>query len=295
MHPTLEKVLTDKPVIIDGAWGTQFQLLGLGSGESPDLWNLSHPERVLKVAKSYVGAGSQIILSNTFGLNRFTLQKAGVDADQVFELNKAGAAISRQACEGTDCLVFASMGPSGEILMMGQVTEDDLYEAFKVQAEGMAAGGADGIVIETMSCPIEASAAVRAAKTTGLPVVASMTFDSGKNKDRTMMGATPEKAAKALLAAGADILGSNCGKGIEGFIPVCQRLHDASGLPVWIKANRGLPEIVDGVATYSQTPEQFASFAPALVAAGAGFLGGCCGTDPSVIAALVEWKKNNRQ
>ena len=98
MHPTLERLLTDKPVIIDGAWGTQFQLLGLGSGESPDLWNLSHPDRVLKVAKGYVDAGSQVIISNTFGSNRYTLQKAGGDPDQVFEINKAGAAISRQAC-----------------------------------------------------------------------------------------------------------------------------------------------------------------------------------------------------
>ena len=103
MHPTLEKVLTDKPVIIDGAWGTQFQLLGLGSGESPDLWNLSHPDRVLKVAKGYVDAGSQVIISNTFGSNRNKKKKAGGDPDQVFEINKAGAAISRQACEGTDC------------------------------------------------------------------------------------------------------------------------------------------------------------------------------------------------
>lgn len=291
MHATLEQLLTDKPVITDGAWGTQLQLLGLQSGECPDLWNLLHPERVLKVAQSYVQAGSQIILSDTFGANKFTLQKAGADPEMVFELNKAGIEISRKACSGTPCKVFASIGPTGELLVMGQVTEDSLYEAFKTQADGMAAGGADGIVIETMSCPTEASIAVRAAKSTGLPVVASMTFASGKKKDRTMMGATPEKAAEALLAAGADILGSNCGLGIEGFIPICQRLHDASGLPVWIKANRGLPEVTDGVAHYAQSAEQFASYAGALVEAGAGFLGGCCGTDPTFIAALNAWKK----
>lgn len=176
--------------------------------------------------------------------------------------------------------------------MMGQVSEDQLFEAFEAQATAMAAGGADGIVIETMSCPTETSIAVRAAKTTGLPVVACMVFDSGKKKDRTMMGTTPEKAVEALLAAGADIIGSNCGKGIEGFIPICQRLHDASGLPIWIKGNRGLPEIIDSTAHYTQTAEQFAAFAPALVEAGAGFLGGCCGTEPSFIAALAQWKKS---
>lgn len=292
MHATLEQLLNDKPVILDGAWGTQLQKLGLPSGQCPDLWNLENPERVFQVAKSYVDAGSQIIISNTFGSNPFTLKKAGIGQDQVFVLNKAGVEISRRACGASRCKAFASMGPSGEILMMKQVSEQELFEGFKLQAEGMLAGGADGIVVETMSCPQEAALAVQAAKTTGLPVVACMVFDSGKNQDRTMMGATPEKAAKALLAAGADIIGSNCGKGIEGFVPICKRLADASGAPVWIKANRGLPVVVDGVASYTQTAEQFAAYAPALVEAGAGLLGGCCGTDPTFIAALAAWKKS---
>ena len=292
MHATLEQLLIDKPVILDGAWGTQLQKLGLPSGQCPDLWNLDNPEMVLKVAQSYVEAGSQVIISNTFSSNPFTLKKSGVGKEKVVELNEAGVRISRKACEGTGCKAFASIGPSGEILMMKQVSEQELYDGFKLQADGILAGGADGIVIETMSCPQEASLAVQAAKTTGLPVVACMVFDSGKNQDRTMMGATPEKAAKALLAAGADLIGSNCGKGIEGFIPICKRLADASGLPVWIKANRGLPVAIDGVATYTQTADQFAEFAPALVEAGAGLIGGCCGTDPTFIAALAAWKKS---
>jgi methionine synthase I (cobalamin-dependent) len=130
--------------------------------------------------------------------------------------------------------------------------------------------------------------AVLAAKATGLPVVACMVFDSGRNHDRTMMGTTPEQAAGSLLDAGADLLGSNCGQGIAGFVTICKRLADASGRPVWIKANAGLPEMIDGRTVYAQSPEQFAAYVPALVEAGAGFVGGCCGTSPAFIRAVKQ-------
>ena len=148
-------------------------------------------------------------------------------------------------------------------------------------------GGADGIVVETMADPAEMKLAVAAAKKTGLPVVACMVFDSGADKDRTMMGTTPEQAAEAALEAGADIVGSNCGQGVAGFVKICERLRAASGNPVWIKANAGLPEIVNGETVYSQTPEDFASYVPALVEAGAAFIGGCCGTNPDFIRAIL--------
>ena len=285
MHHLIEELLTAGVIITDGGWGTQFQEKGLPLGAAPDEWNLTDPEKVIAVAKSYVDAGSGIILTNTFGANYYTLKKSGLEA-KVAEMNRRGVELSKAAAEGTATKVFASLGPSGIILMMGEVSADELEAAFSVQAENMAAGGADGIVVETMSDPEEAAVAVRAAKKTGLPVVACMVFDSGKNLDRTMMGTTPEQAAETLLAAGADIIGSNCGKGVEGFLPICQRLADASGRKVWIKANRGLPEVRDGKTHYAQTPEQFADFAPALIEAGAGFLGGCCGTSPEFIAAL---------
>lgn len=284
MHPRIEQLLAQRPVVTDGAWGTQMQQQGLEVGACPDAWNLEHPERVEAVARSYVEAGSQIILTNTFGASRFMLAKHQL-ADRVAEINRAGVEISRRAAAGR-ALVFASMGPSGVMLMMGEVSEAELQAAFAEQAQAMAAGGADGIVLETMSDLAEARLAIQAAKATGLPVVASMTFDSGKNHDRTMMGHTPEQAAEELTAAGADVIGSNCGQGIQGFIAICQRLHAATELPIWIKANAGLPEMVQGQVSYAQKPEQFAEFVPALLEAGASFLGGCCGTSPATIRAL---------
>jgi methionine synthase I (cobalamin-dependent) len=206
-------------------------------------------------------------------------------AGRVVELNRAGAAISSRAAAGK-ALVFASVGPSGKMLMTGEVTQDTLRSAFEEQAQALAEGGADGLAVETMSDLAEAIIAVAAAKATGLPVVATMVFDSGKNKDRTMMGNTPEQAAEALAAAGADVIGANCGSGIAGYLPVCRRLRQASDKPVWIKANAGLPEIVDGKLVYQNTPQDFAALAPALIEAGASFIGGCCGTDPDFVRAL---------
>jgi len=285
MHPLLDQLLAAGPVVTDGAWGTQLQNRGLPIGACPDLWNLEHPERVEEVARAYVDAGSQVILTNTFGANRFTLQRHEV-ADRVTAINRAGAEISRRAA-GSKAAVFASMGPSGVVLMMGQVRPEALEEAFVEQAAALASSGADALVVETMSDPAEAKLAVAAAHGTGLPVVACMVFDSGKAHDRTMMGTTPEQAAEILLEAGADLVGSNCGQGIAGFVPICQRLAAASGRPVWIKANAGLPQMREGQTVYSQTPEQFADFVPALVEAGAGFIGGCCGTTPAFIQAVA--------
>jgi len=284
MHPTIEKLVATGPVVTDGAWGTQLQALGLPVGACPDAWNLDHPEKVEQVARSYVDAGSQVILTNTFGANRFVLARHGL-ADRAAEINRAGVAISRRAAAGR-AQVFASVGPTGVVLMMGAVGEDELRAAFDQQIQAIAEAGADGVVIETMSDPAEARVAVAAARDAGLPSVACMTFDSGPNKDRTMMGTTPEQAAAQLLAAGADCLGSNCGRGIAGFVEICRRLHAASGRPVWIKANAGLPQIVDGATVYAQRPEEFAEFVPALVDVGAAFVGGCCGTSPAFIRAV---------
>jgi methionine synthase I (cobalamin-dependent) len=273
--------------ILDGGWGTQLQLRGLGIGEHPDLWNLSHPDRVQEVASAYVQAGSDVILTNTFGANRFLLAKHGA-GDKVAELNRAGVRLSKEIAQKQNRRVFASIGPTGVMLMSGAVTPDELYAAFLEQAEAIAAEVPDGIVIETMSDPAEAVLAVKAAKTTGLPVAACMVFDSGKNKDRTMMGTTPEQAVEQLSAAGADIVGANCGQGIDGFIPICQRMRAVTALPLWMKANAGLPEIVDGKTVYRQTPKKFAEAAKQLLAAGANFVGGCCGTTPEFIRVLRE-------
>jgi methionine synthase I (cobalamin-dependent) len=273
------------PTITDGAWGTQLQARGLAPGEVPDLWNLTHPKEVAEVARAYVEAGSQIILTNTFGANRIRLSESDC-ADRVLDINKSGVALSREAA-GTDALVFASIGPSGKLLMNGDVSEDELLAAFTEQAEALASGGPDGLVLETMQDLAEAKLAIAAARTTGLPVVASMVFDSGKDKDRTMMGTTPEQAAAGLIAAGADVIGANCGQGIAGFVTICTRLKAAAeGHPVWIKANAGLPQMQDGKPVYAMTAAQFTGYVPAVLAAGASFIGGCCGTSPEFIRAI---------
>ncbi|MCL2005346.1 MAG: homocysteine S-methyltransferase family protein [Planctomycetaceae bacterium] len=272
--------------ILDGGWGTQLQLRGLTTGEHPDLWNLSQPDKVREVAEAYIQAGSDIILTNTFGSNRFLLARHGAE-NNVAEINRAGVRLSKDAAQQQNRRVFAAIGPSGVMLMSGTVTPDELYAAFLEQAEAIAEEGPAGIVVETMSDPAEAVLAVKAAKTTGLPVAACMVFDTGKNKDRTMMGTTPEEAVEQLTAAGADIIGANCGQGIEGFIPICRRMRAVTALPIWMKANAGLPEVVGDKAVYHQTPETFASSARELVLAGANFIGGCCGTTPEYIKALA--------
>ncbi len=234
MHPTIEKLISARPVvtdgawgsngpiITDGAWGTQLQVRGMPVGSIPDAWNLIHPDKVEEVARAYVEAGSQVILTNTFGANGFILGRHGL-AEKVAEINRLGVEISKKAADGK-AKVFASIGPSGVMLLMGEVSPDELQAAFAEQAQAQAAAGADGIVIETMSDLAEAKLAVAAARETGLPVVACMTFDSGAKLDRTMMGVTPEQAAEQLSSAGADVIGANCGQGIAGYAPICSRL-----------------------------------------------------------------------
>jgi len=286
MHETIEKLLDGGAVLLDGAWGTELQQRGLAIGACPDAWNLAEPAKVEQIARSYVQAGSQVILTNTFGANRFILARHKL-AEKTAEINRNGVEISRRAA-ADEALVFGSIGPSGVMLMMGETGEDELLAAFAEQADAMARAGADGIAIETMADLNEAKLAVAAGRETGLPVVACMTFDSGPNKDRTMMGTTPEQSAQELTAAGAEVIGSNCGRGIAGFVEICRRLKAATDRPIWIKANAGLPEVVDGRTVYRQTPDEFAQFVPQLIVAGAEFVGGCCGTTPQTISAVKE-------
>jgi methionine synthase I (cobalamin-dependent) len=286
MHELIAQLIADSPVITDGAWGTQMQSRGLESGACPDQWNLTHPELVQEVARTYVDAGSQIVLTNTFCANSVVLAGYGL-AEQAGEISRAGAEISCRAA-GKDAHVFASIGPSGKMLMMGEVTEDQLLEAFSEQAAALAAGGAHALVIETMADLAEARLAIRAAQATGLAVVACMVFDSGADFDRTMMGVTPEEAAKQLTEAGADVVGANCGQGIAGYVDICRRMRTATDRPLWIKANAGIPEVIDGQVVYTTSPAEFAARGPALVEAGANFIGGCCGTGPEFISALKQ-------
>jgi methionine synthase I (cobalamin-dependent) len=284
MHALIAELTKEGPVIVDGAWGTQLQARGLPSGETPDGWNLTHADRVEEIPRAYVAAGSRVVLTNTFRGNRLALDAAGL-ADRVVELNREAAMISKRAA-GQRAVVFGSIGPCGKMLCMDEVSAEELHDVFSQQAAALAEGGADGLVIETMADLEEARIAVRAAKTTGLPVVACMCFDSGADHDRTMMGTTPEQAAEGLQDAGADVIGANCGQGIDGYIAVAKRLSHATDLPIWIKANAGIPKVVDGKVVYETTPEQFASRARELVESGVSFIGGCCGTNPEFIQAI---------
>ncbi|MBW1641626.1 MAG: homocysteine S-methyltransferase family protein [Deltaproteobacteria bacterium] len=286
MHPLIEKLLKNGVAVTDGSWGTQMQSRGLKLGESPDSWNINHPDLVAEVAQQYLNAGSQVILTNTFSANRFVLEKFGI-ADQVEEINRKGVEVSKKAAQDR-AAVFASIGPSGKLLVTNDVTEDALFQAYEVQAKAQAAAGADGIIIETMMDLNEAKVAVSAAKQTGLPVIACMVFDSGRDKDRTTMGNTTEEAVEAFTELGADVVGANCGQGIEGFIPICKRLRNATVLPIWMKPNAGFPEFEDGAVVYKTTAKEFAGYVPELISVGANFIGGCCGTDENFI---IEIKK----
>jgi 5-methyltetrahydrofolate--homocysteine methyltransferase len=281
------KKLRGTVTVCDGAWGTELDKRGVPAGYCREEWNVSHPDAVQSVAAAYVAAGSQVILTNTLTGNRFMLDRHGF-GDRAAEFNRAGAAISRTAA-GKKANVFGSIGPSGKIVMMDEISEDELYDAFKTQAVALAEGGADGIVCETMTELAEALIALRAAKeNTGLPVAVSLTYDSGPDRTQTMMGVTPKQAADELTAAGADIIGCNCGVGIEDYIAVAKLLRKATDLPIWVKANAGMPELEDGKVTYKDTPEAFAAKIPKLIAAGANVVGGCCGTSPDYIRAICQ-------
>jgi methionine synthase I (cobalamin-dependent) len=283
----LREWLADGLLITDGAWGTELQARGLPPGTIPDTWNLTHPERVQAVARAYADAGSQVILTNTFRANAVAMK--GVPEADIDAINRAGVAVSRGAAG--QALVFASIGPTGKLLMTGEMSEEQATAAFAAQAAALAEAGADALLVETMSDIEEARLAVAAAKGTGLPVIASFAFDSGKNKDRTMMGATPEAVAAAMAEAGADAVGANCGVGVEQAVPICRRLRAACDLPIWIKPNAGLPTIEGSAIRYRTSAEFFASHYAALREAGAAFLGGCCGSTPDFIRALVSARR----
>jgi methionine synthase I (cobalamin-dependent) len=286
MHTLIQNLVASGPDITDGAWGTQLQLRGLPQGVCPDQWNVSHPEVVEVVPRAYVAAGSQVILTNTFRSNRVTLADYGL-GEQAAALSRAGAQISRRAA-GDGVRVFGSIGPSGKMLFGGEVDAGVLAAAFAEQARALAEGGADALVVETMSDLEEAKLALAAARPLGLPVVVSMVFDTGTAQDRTMTGATPEQVATELTAAGADVVGANCGQGIAGYVEICRRLRAATDRPLWIKANAGLPQMIGNQVVYQTTAAEFGNYGPALVAAGADFLGGCCGTGPEYIRALID-------
>lgn len=276
-------------VIGDGAMGTELQKAGLPVGECGDAWALSRPDAIQAIHEAYLAAGSELILTNSFGANPWVLERYDLAAE-CERINREAAAVARRAA-GRAAVVLGDIGPCGQFLRpLGAVDPNELGQAFERQARALLEGGADGIIVETMSAIEEAVVAVEAARAAGAPVVAaSMAFDEMPNGSvRTMMGVSPEQAARALSAAGADILGANCGTRMQpgSFVAVVRAYRAAAPLPVMIQSNAGQPDLVDGAAVYRLAPDSFAEDMKPVVEAGAAILGGCCGTTPAHIEAL---------
>ncbi len=289
MTSLLNALKSGRILVSDGAWGTMLQERGLQAGECPELWNITRRDDVLAVARSYVQAGADMILTNSFGGSPIKLAHYGLQ-DRVVELNEAAAAISREAA-GSDRFVLGSVGPTGEMLMMGQVTEESVYDGFRVQAEALKKGGVDAILVETMSAIDEATIAIRAAKeATGLEIICTFTFDkTPKGGYRTMMGVSPADMVKAVKEAGASIIGANCGNGFDQMVEVVREIRKADpSTPVLVHATAGLPVLEDGKVVYTETPAAVAVMARELAKCGANIIGGCCGTTPDHIRALVK-------
>lgn len=289
MKTITEKIKEGKILVSDGAWGTFLHQQGLKPGECPEIWNLTHRENVLAIAQSYINAGSDMVETNSFGGSSFKLANYGL-AGQSYDINKAAAQISRQAA-GTNKHVLGSIGPSGKMLVMGDVTYDELYDSFKIQAKGLADGGADALVIETMTDLEEAKAAVRACKeNTNCEVICTMTFDKSPDGEfYTMMGITPAEMVNEMVAAGASIIGANCGNGMENMIGIADEIRKVNAeIPLLIHANAGMPVYKNGETHYLETPEQMAGFVELLLGAGANIIGGCCGTTPEHIRQIAQ-------
>lgn len=291
MGTLLNRISKGRVLVSDGAWGTFLQSKGMVPGTCPELWNIDHFEEVASIAASYVVAGSDMVETNSFGANRFKLEHYEL-SDRAYELNKAAAEASRHGA-GPDKLVLGSVGPTGKFLMMGELTEEEMFEAFAEQSRGLKDGGADAIIIETMTDLEEAIVAVRAAKTTGLDVVCTMTFDALLDGTyRSMMGVSPAEMVEPLLAAGADVLGSNCGNGTAGMIKISAEIRATHPtVPILIHANAGLPVYQDGNTVFPESPADMSSLTLQLIEAGACVVGGCCGSSPEHIKAIAKMVK----
>jgi len=289
-----ERLDSRRLLVADGAWGTRLQEGGLQAGECPELWNVDRPRDVQAVAEEYLAAGSDLILTNTFGGSPLMLRRHGL-AERIGELNAAGARLSLEAVQaaGGRALVAASVGPTGELpAPLGTIGEEELEEGFRRQVRAVLEAGVRIVCVETMIDLTEACCAVRgarqAARELGLAVevMATLTYGPTPSGYRTAMGVDVAQTVAGLTRAGADVLGSNCGNGIEQMLPIAAAFRALSALPLLVQANAGLPVLEGGRAVFRQGPEDMARHVPSLARAGASIIGGCCGTGPAHIAAL---------
>ena len=288
MSQRFADLLARRPYLLaDGATGSNLFEMGLVSGDAPELWNIDHPDRIKLLHQRFVDAGADIILANTFGGTRYRLKLHKAE-DRVRELNRAAAQLARSVADaaGREVIVAGSMGPTGEILEpLGPLSSADARAAFAEQAAALAEGGADVLWIETLSSREEVEAAIEGAKTTGLPVVSTLSFDTN---GRTMMSLTPAELAGIARERHLAACGSNCGVGPAELVASILNLSTAAdpGMVLVAKANCGIPQYVNGAIRYNGTPELMARYVDLAIDSGARIIGGCCGTSPEHLAAM---------
>ena len=286
----LLEALNDGPLLGDGAMGTMLQDLGNTAGGAPELWNVEHVDVVEGVLEGYASSGSRLLTTNTFGGTRARLQMHGLE-DRVEELNQAAAALARRVADRhPGIFVLGDIGPSGELMEpMGDLTIDSAAEMFGEQIRGLVAGGVDGILIETMSDLSEVAAAVTAARkeAPGLPVFATLSFDTNR---RTMMGVSPAMAVQAMSDMGVDVIGANCGRGLDEMRIIAAQLAEAGAgrVRLMVQSNAGLPKLQGDTFVFDGTPEEMAGYAVEMRDLGFAVIGACCGSSPAHIAAMRE-------
>jgi 5-methyltetrahydrofolate--homocysteine methyltransferase len=292
MKPSLLQALRDRVLLADGAMGTQIQQAGLESGGCGEAWNLDHPERVLAIQRRYVEAGSDVLLSHTFGACRIMLDRHG-EGERTVEINRAAVRIAREALGGRG-YVLGDIGPFGGLMEpYGEIAPAAVERAFREQAGALVDGGADGIIIETQTAFEELAIGIEAARQAGAAVViGSIAFDRMVEEDdvRTMMGISPEQAAEFMAERGCDVAALNCGTGIDMAMAarIVARYRASAGLPVMVQPNAGQPVLEDMKVVYKETPEEMAAGLPALLEAGPRVVGGCCGSTPAHIRRFRE-------